>query len=410
MKLIKRDDYLSVLAAVKDAPDIKILCGMRRAGKSKLMDEVARNIRKAKPRANVISIDMTLLKNERLHDYHVLHDYVKAHAKKTGINYLLIDEVQMCPQFELAINSLHEERNARYDIYLTGSNAFLLSSDLTTLFTGRHHEIRTYPFSFREFRRYFSSEKDVDRAFDRYVIEGGLAGSYLYKDESARAGYVREVYQTILRRDIVQRFKLPDSWVLERLAEFLMDNIGNVTSANNVTTGLVADHVPTNHVTIGNYLGYLADTYLFQELKRYDVRGRRCLEQSGKYYLMDHAIRYAVLGRRNMDYGHVYENIVCIELLRRGWRVTIGKVERWDAAARKTKSVEVDFVARKGRAVSYYQVSESIMTPATRERELASLRAIRDNHPKFILTRDHSTADYGGIRHINVVRWLLGEG
>lgn len=399
MKLIKRDDYLTVLAAVKDAPDIKILCGMRRAGKSKLMDEVARNIRKAKPRANVISIDMTLLKNERLHDYHVLHDYVKAHAKKTGINYLLIDEVQMCPQFELAINSLHEERNARYDIYLTGSNAFLLSSDLTTLFTGRHHEIRTYPFSFREFRRYFSSEKDVDRAFDRYVIEGGLAGSYLYKDESARAGYVREVYQTILRRDIVQRFKLPDSWVLERLAEFLMDNIGNVTSANNVTTGLVADHVPTNHVTIGNYLGYLADTYLFQELKRYDVRGRRCLEQSGKYYLMDHAIRYAVLGRRNMDYGHVYENIVCIELLRRGYEVYVGKLYQ----------KEIDFVAMRGSEKIYIQVSDDISEPKTLNRELQPLGKIRDSYPKLLIARTrHDETDRDGVRIVDIARWLEG--
>lgn len=399
MKLIKRNDYLSVLAAVKDAPDIKILCGMRRAGKSKLMDEVARNIRKAKPRANVISIDMTLLKNERLHDYHVLHDYVKAHAKKTGINYLLIDEVQMCPQFELAINSLHEERNARYDIYLTGSNAFLLSSDLTTLFTGRHHEIRTYPFSFREFRRYFSSEKDVDRAFDRYVIEGGLAGSYLYKDESARAGYVREVYQTILRRDIVQRFKLPDSRVLERLAEFLMDNIGNVTSANNVTTGLVADHVPTNHVTIGNYLGYLADAYLFQELKRYDVRGRRCLEQSGKYYLMDHAIGYAVLGRRNMDYGHVYENIVCIELLRRGYEVYVGKLYQ----------KEIDFVAMRGSEKIYIQVSDDISEPKTLNRELEPLGKIRDSYPKLLIARTrHDETDRDGVRIVDIARWLEG--
>lgn len=399
MKLIKRNDYLSVLAAVKDAPDIKILCGMRRAGKSKLMDEVARNIRKAKPRANVISIDMTLLKNERLHDYYVLHDYVKEHAKKTGINYLLIDEVQMCPQFELAINSLHEERNARYDIYLTGSNAFLLSSDLTTLFTGRHHEIRTYPFSFREFRRYFSSEKDVDRAFDRYVIEGGLAGSYLYKDESARSGYVREVYQTILRRDIVQRFKLPDSRVLERLAEFLMDNIGNVTSANNVTTGLVADHVPTNHVTIGNYLGYLADAYLFQELKRYDVRGRRCLEQSGKYYLMDHAIRYAVLGRRNMDYGHVYENIVCIELLRRGYEVYVGKLYQ----------KEIDFVAMRGSEKIYIQVSDDISEPKTLNRELEPLGKIRDSYPKLLIARTrHDETDRDGVRIVDIARWLEG--
>lgn len=399
MKLIKRIDYLSVLKAVKDAPDIKILCGMRRAGKSKLMDEHVRFVRKTKPRANIISIDMTLLKNERLKDYHILYDYIKARTKKAGVNYLFIDEVQMCPKFELVINSLHEERNVRYDIYLTGSNAFLLSSDLTTLFTGRHHEIKTYPFSFREFRRYFLAEKDIDRAFDRYVIEGGLSGSYLYKDESARVGYVREVYQTILRRDIVQRFKLPDSRVLERLAEFLMDNIGNVTSANNVSSSLVADHVPTNHVTIGNYLGHLADAYLFHELKRYDVRGRRCLEQSGKYYLMDHAIRYAVLGRRNMDYGHIYENIVCIELLRRGYEVYVGKLYQ----------KEIDFVAMKGSEKIYVQVSDDISDGKTLARELEPLRKIRDSYPKLLIARTrHDETDRDGVRIIDIARWLEG--
>lgn len=399
MKLIKRIDYLSVLKAMKDAPDIKILCGMRRAGKSKLMDEHVRFIRKTKPRANIISIDMTLLKNERLKDYHILDEYIKACTKKAGVNYLFIDEVQMCPKFELVINSLHEERNVRYDIYLTGSNAFLLSSDLTTLFTGRHHEIKTYPFSFREFRRYFLAEKDIDRAFDRYVIEGGLSGSYLYKDESARVGYVREVYQTILRRDVVQRFKLPDSRVLERLAEFLMDNIGNVASANNVSSSLVADHVPTNHVTIGNYLGHLADAYLFHKLKRYDVRGRRCLEQSGKYYLMDHAIRYAVLGRRNMDYGHVYENIVCIELLRRGYEVYVGKLYQ----------KEIDFVAMRGSEKIYVQVSDDISDGKTLARELEPLRKIRDSYPKLLIARTrHDETDRDGVRIIDIARWLEG--
>ena len=399
MKLIRRSDYLSALAAVKDAPDIKILCGMRRAGKSKLMDEHVRTIRKAKPGANVISIDMTLLKNEKLHDYHVLHEFVKAHSKRTGVNYLLIDEVQMCPNFELAINSLHAEKNGRYDIYLTGSNAFLLSSDLTTLFTGRHHEIRTYPFSFREYRRYFAAEKDIDRAFDRYVVEGGLAGSYLYKDEASRIGYVREVYQTILRRDIVQRFKLPDSRVLERLAEFLMDNIGNVTSANNAAESLIADRVPTNHVTVGNYLGHLANAYLFVELKRYDVRGRRCLEQSGKYYLMDHAIRYAVLGRRNMDYGHVYENIVCIELLRRGYEVYVGKLYQ----------KEIDFVAMRGSEKVYIQVSDDISDPKTLSRELEPLGKIRDSYPKLLIARTrHDETDRDGVRIIDIARWLEG--
>ena len=178
-----------------------------------------------------------------------------------------------------------------------------------------------------------------------------------------------------------------------------MDNIGNVTSANNVTTGLVADHVPTNHVTIGNYLGYLADAYLFQELKRYDVRGRRCLEQSGKYYLMDHAIRYAVLGRRNMDYGHVYENIVCIELLRRGYEVYVGKLYQ----------KEIDFVAMRGSEKIYIQVSDDISEPKTLNRELEPLGKIRDSYPRLLIARTrHDETDRDGVRIVDIARWLEG--
>ena len=397
MKLIRRSDYLSALEAVRDAPAIKILCGMRRAGKSKLMDEHVRTIRKAKPGANVISIDMTLLKNEKLHDYHALHEFVEAHSKRAGVNYLLIDEVQMCPKFELAINSLHAEKNRRYDIYLTGSNAFLLSSDLTTLFTGRHLEFRTFPFSFREFRQYFVRETDIDRAFDSYVVKGGLAGSYLYREETSRVGYLREIYQTILRRDIARRFKLPDTVVLERLAEFLMDNVGNVTSANNLADELVKNKVATNHVTVGHYLDYLSDAFLFCEVKRYDVRGKKCLEKSGKYYLMDHSLRYAVLGRRNMDFGHVYENIVYVELLRRGYEVYVGKLYR----------KEIDFVAMKGSEKLYIQVADSISEPETLARELDPLMRIRDAYPKVLIARTkHDEYDRDGVRILDIARWL----
>lgn len=397
MKLIRRDDYLGRLQDVEGTPDIKILSGMRRAGKSKLLEETAKRIRKTHPKANVLYADLTLLKNEKLKDYHMLHDWVKAHAKRGVRNYVMIDEVQMCPGFELVVNSLHGEGKGRYDIYLTGSNAFLLSSDLTTLFTGRHLEFRTFPFSFGEFRRYFSRETDVDRAFDRYVVEGGLAGSYLYREESSRVAYLKEVYQTILRRDIAGRFKLPDTVVLERLAEFLMDNVGNVTSANNLADGLVKNKVATNHVTVGRYLDYLADAFLFCEAKRYDVRGRKCLEKSGKYYLMDHAIRYAVLGRRNMDYGHVYENIVYIELLRRGYDVYVGKLYK----------KEIDFVAIRGSEKLYVQVSDDLSDPKTFAREIDPLMKIKDAYPKIILARTkHGETDRDGVRIVDIARWL----
>ena len=397
MKLIKRADYDERLDGLKGTPDIKILSGMRRVGKSKLLAEAAKRIRKTGRRVNVIFADLTLLKNERLREYHALYDWVKSQTKEKAVNCVMLDEVQMCPNFELAVNSLHAESDGRYDIYLTGSNAFLLSSDLTTLFTGRHFDLKTYPFSFREFRAYFAAEKDVDRAFDRYVVEGGLAGSYLHHEDSARVEYLREVYQTIIRRDIARRFKLPDTIVLERLAKFLMDNVGNVTSANNLAEELVRNKVATNHVTVGKYLGFLTDAFLFSEARRYDVRGRKYLEKSGKYYLMDHALRYAVLGRRNMDFGHVYENIVYIELLRRGYEVYVGKLYR----------KEIDFVAMRGDEKLYIQVADSIAEPETLERELDPLMKIRDAYPKMLIARTkHDEYDRNGVRVLDIARWL----
>ena len=395
MKLIEREDYGKRLAAVMRTPDIKVLCGVRRAGKSKLLSETARRIGKSDEKANIIFIDLTLLKNEKLKEYHALNDFVTKHTKKSARNYLFIDEVQLCKDFELAINSLHG--TGKYDIYLTGSNAFLLSSDLSTLFTGRHIETRVYPFSFREFRKYFSREKDVDRAFDSYVTEGGLAGSYTYGGEQERKAYRQEVYRTIIRRDIAQRFKLQGSVVLERLAEFLMDNVGNITSANNIAELLLKHKVITNHVTVGNYLSYLTQAFLFCEIGRYDVRGKKYLEQSGKYYLIDHAFRYAVLGKRNLDYGHVYENIVCLELLRRGYNVYVGKLYK----------KEIDFVAMKGSEKLYIQVSDDISSEATLARETQPLLQIKDAYPKMLLARTrHDEYDRDGIRIIDIARWL----
>lgn len=397
MKIIKRDDYLNRLKAVEGLPDIKILTGIRRAGKSKLLSETAKRLDALGAKTNVIAIDLTLMKFEKLKDYHQLYEWINAHTKKGVRNCLMIDEVQMCKNFEFVINSLHGEEDLRYDIYLTGSNAFLLSSDLTTLFTGRHFELKTYPFSFREFRKYFPREKDLQVAFDRYVVEGGLSGSYLYKDEPSRLEYLREIYRTIIRRDIALRYNLPDTTVLERLAEFLMDNVGNVTSANNLAEVLVRNKVSTNHVTIGNYLRYLTDSYLFAEAKRYDVRGKKYLEQSGKFYLMDTALRYAILGRRNMDYGHIYENLVYLELLRRGYEVYVGKLYK----------KEIDFVAMKGNEKLYIQVSDDITNPKTFARELDPLRQIKDAYPKMLIARTrHEVTDSEGIRIVDLAEWL----
>ena len=315
MKTITRTKYLDRIIELNGTPDIKIITGIRRSGKSKLMQAYIQYLERHFDNINIIFIDFMDLEYEKIKEYHALHSYVEEHYQDGKNNYLFVDEVQMCPQFELAINSIYSK--GKYDIYVTGSNAFLLSADLATLFTGRYIEIHVFPFSFQEYCQYNDDESDKDKLFDDYSIQGGLAGSYVYRTEQDRSNYIKEVYETIVTRDLVQKYALPDTLVLQRLSEFLMDNVGNITSPNKVSQLMTANDTPTNHVTIGRYIKYLCNAFVFYDIKRYDIRGKKYLESSEKFYLCDSGIRYAILGIRNMDYGSVYENIVCIELLSR---------------------------------------------------------------------------------------------
>ena len=281
---------------------------------------------------------------------------------------------------------------------MTGSNAFLLSADLATLFTGRYIEIHVFPFSFAEYCQYYENVEDKDKMFDMYTVQGGLAGSYPYKTEKDRTNYIKEVYETIVTRDLVQKYSLPDILVLQRLSEFLMDNISNLTSPNKVSQILTAGNTATNHVTVGRYIKYLCNAFVFYDIKRYDIRGKKYLESTEKFYLCDTGIRYAVLGGRNMDYGRVYENIVCIELLRRGYDVYVGKLYQ----------KEIDFVAQKGSEKIYIQVSDNISGQETLVRECSPLLQIRDAYPKMIIARTkHPKYSYEGIEIYDIADWLL---
>lgn len=398
MKIIPRDKYLQRIIELNGTPDIKIITGIRRSGKSKLMQAYIEYLKSHVDNCNIIYIDYMDLAFEEIKEYHALHAYVEAQYQANKTNYLFVDEVQMCPQFELAINSLYAKE--KYDIYLTGSNAFLLSADLATLFTGRYIEIHVFPFSFSEYCRYYEETKDIDQLFEDYTIKGGLAGSYAYKTEKDRVNYIKEVYETIVARDLVQKYALPDTLVLQRLSEFLMDNVSNLTSPNKISQLLTANNTQTNHVTIGKYIKYLCNAFVFYGVKRYDIRGRKYLESSEKFYLCDTGIRYAILGSRNMDYGRMYENMVCIELLRRGYDVYVGKLYQ----------KEIDFVVQKGDEKIYIQVSDNITAPDTFERECRPLLQIRDAYPKMILARTrHPKYSYEGIDIYDVADWLLQE-
>ena len=395
MKLIERSALLDRLNDLRGTPDIKIITGIRRSGKSQLMKDFIDRIRVAEPDVNIIVIDYVDLAFESLKEYHKLYRYIEDHYVSGKENILFIDEVQMCPGFELAINSLHS--SGRYDIYLTGSNAFLMSNDLATLFTGRFLEIHVFPFSFREFRDYYGGN-DLDRLFDDYVRRGGLPGSYPYKNERDRVAYIQDVYGTIINRDLVQKYRINDSQALSHLADYLMDNVSNLSSPNRISNTLNENDVTTSHVTVGRYIKYLCNAFVFYDVKRYDIRGKKYLETSDKYYLCDIGIRYAQLGTRNMDFGRMYENIVAIELLRRGYEAYVGKLYE----------KEVDFVALRGSEKLYIQVSDNIQDPKTFEREIGPLLKINDAYPKIILARTHhEETDYEGIRIIDLPSWLI---
>ena len=398
MKTIVRKNYLNRIIELKDTPDIKIITGIRRSGKSKLMQAYIEYLKTNYDNINIIFIDFMDLEFEEIKEYHALHSYVEQHYVAGKMNYLFVDEVQMCPKFELAINSLYSK--GKYDIYVTGSNAFLLSADLATLFTGRYIEIHVFPFSFQEYCEYYRDVSDKDKLFDEYSFKGGLAGSYLYPNDRDRVTYIKEVYETIVTRDLVQKYALPDTTVLQRLSEFLMDNISNLTSPNKVSQLLTANNVSTSHVTVSKYIKYLCNAFVFYDIKRYDIRGKKYLESSEKFYLCDTGIRYAILGSRNMDYGRVYENMVCIELLRRGYDVYVGKLYQ----------KEIDFVAQRGSEKIYIQVSDNISAQETFEREYSPLLQIRDAYPKMIIARTrHPKYSYEGIMIYDIAEWLLEE-
>ena len=256
-----------------------------------------------------------------------------------------------------------------------------------------------FPFSFEEFCRYFEIDGLSDNALDDYVVRGGLSGSYVYKTEEDRVEYIKDVYDTIIKRDLVDKYRVNEVSLFDTLAEFLMDNVSNLTSANKISSILKQNNVETNHVTIGNYLKYLCNAFMFYKVKRYDIRGKKYLETSDKYYLGDLGLRYAILGARNMDYGRAYENIVAIELLRRGYSVYVGKLYE----------KEIDFVAMKQSQKIYIQVSDDISNSTTLERELAPLKSIRDSYPKILLANTkHRAYDIDGIQVQDISRWLLG--
>ncbi len=394
MKLIERKDYLDKVINVMGTPDIKVITGVRRCGKSKLLEAFRAYVAANIPNANVIHINFNLPEFEKLNEYRALYDNINSRYKEGVENFVLIDEIQMCDNFEKAINGLHASE--KFDIYITGSNAFLLSSDLATLFTGRTFEIKVYPFSFAEYVKYYGYT-DLYTAFDSYVTEGGMAGSYVYKDQQAKYDYIQEVFNTLIVRDIRTKYKIRNTALMDRLVDFLMDNISNLTSPRKISDTFNSFKDKINHNTVGAYMQYLCNAFAFYKVRRYDIKGKKYLSTTEKYYLCDHSFRYAKLGTKNMDYGRVLENIVAIELLRRGYEVYAGVLYK----------KEVDFVAIKRDEKIYIQVSDNITDEKTFQREVSPLLSISDAYPKMVIARTrHDDYQYEGIKVVDIANWL----
>lgn len=394
MKLIERDFYLSRLISTMDTSDIKVITGVRRSGKCKLLEAFKIYISDSIKDYNVIHINFNKREFDDIKDAKLLYDYISNKYVSGKSNFVLIDEVQMCNDFEKVINWLHAEE--KYNIYITVSNAFLLSSDLATLFTGRTFEIKMFPFSFREYLKYNNSD-DIYNLFDRYVLEGGMAGSYLYNNNEDKYEYLKDVYNTLIMRDIIKKYKIRNVEIINSLNDFLMDNISNLVSARSITKEISKSSKTISDKTISKYINYLCSAFMYYRVRRYDIQGKKYLSSQDKFYLVDHSFKYALIGTKNMNYGRIYENMVAIELLRRGYELYVGVLH----------NKEIDFVAIKRDEKIYIQVSDDISNEKTFNREVAPLLQIRDAYPKMVIARTrHDDYQYEGIKIIDIANFL----
>ena len=396
---LERTEYLQKLIAFRDKHIIKIITGIRRCGKSTLM-EIFQDYLKANhvEKAQILAVNFEDFDYRELRDAEKLHAYVKGHMAKDKMTYLFLDEIQHVESWPDVIDSLYLRKNL--DIYITGSNAYLLSSEIATLISGRYVEIRMLPLSFKEYVKARGGEDNLARRYREYIEYS----SFPYTLELAGQpkeirDYLESIYHTIVVKDLAVRKKIPDVMMLESVARYLFDNIGNTVSTKKIADTMTSDGRKIDVRTVEKYVEALTECFIFYQAKRYNVKGKQYLKTLEKYYAVDVGLRYMLLGSKAIDAGHILENVVYLELLRRGYDVYVGKVDE----------LEVDFVAMDDQRVTYYQVAATVREENTLQRELKSLQKINDHYQKLILTLDENPeADYEGIRRVNVLDWLMG--
>ncbi len=394
--MVKRRQYLEKLKKLKDMKIIKVVTGFRRCGKSTLLLQFQEYLKECgADSSQIISINFENLEYEHLLNYKALYSYVAERLQPDKTTYIFLDEIQLVEQYQKAVDSLFVKDNA--DVYITGSNAKMLSGELATLLSGRYVEIEMLPFSFAEFYELVGGDKRD--AWKRYFTNGGLPYTASIDDEDILRDYLLGIYNTVLLKDVVERRKIQDVPLLRSVVKFLFENIGNIVSSKKISDSLVSFGRKTTSVTVENYIESLLEAYVIYKADRYDVKGKQHLKSLEKYYIVDIGLRKLLIGRKNADIGHILENIIYLELLRRGFDVSIGKVD----------DSEIDFIAEKNGDKEYYQVSASVLDPTTFEREIAPLRRVQDNFPKYIITMDDFSSNNDGIKQINAIDFLLGK-
>ncbi len=399
--LINRQNYIQQLEKLKDKHIIKVITGLRRSGKSTLFEIFIQQIRDSGVSARNIqqyNFEKPIYPQE--YTWRDIYKDILAKTDKDNMNYIFLDEPQQISEFERLIDALYVERYI--DLYVTGSNAYFLSGDLATLLSGRYITIHILPFSFAEF---CESQKDTTmnkyELFNHYLYETSLPQGVFLRNQGTdiQNMYIQDVYNTIVEKDIRQRYNIQNSRSFDNLSKFLMGAIGSVVSPNNISKAMKQDRQDIHHNTVEKYIEYLVSAYVFYQVNRFDIKGKQQLATQEKYYLVDIGFRNLKLGKfQYQDVGHILENIVYLELNRRGYQIWIGKIGEY----------EVDFIVKNAlNKFEYYQVAWSITDPKTAEREIRPLKSISDNYPKYILSTDIITAEIEGIEHINIVDWLL---
>ena len=397
--LIQREEYLNRLIVLKDKQIIKVITGVRRCGKSKLLELYQEwLVEQGVEEKQIVSINFEDMDFEELTDYKKLYAYLKEHLVEGKMTYIFLDEVQNVENYHKVVDSLYIKDNV--DLYITGSNAYMLSSEIATLISGRYMEIEMLPFSFKEYMISTGDMNDRGTKYTDYLQNSSFPYTLELKDQLDEIrNYLEGLYNTIVVKDILKRKKFTDPMMLRSILKFVFDNIGSPLSSKKIADTMTSAGRKVDSRTIEKYLDALTESYIVYQAKRYNIKGKEHLKTLEKYYVVDIGFRYMLLGTKQIDAGHILENIIYLELMRRGYDVYVGKVDEF----------EVDFVAENSKGTNYFQVALSVRDEKTLERELRPLQAIKDHYPKMLLTMDDDPeVHYDGIRRVNARDWLLG--